>query len=525
VEKRNYTLRLAYDNLTNGCRELLVSLALLRGGADYSYFLALNPFLNPNKKIQLNQALETLKRSGLLEFDLVGRIYKLHPVVRSYVLGFISSQQKTQAGAKALDYFNQAIPDLKNVDEISDLNPLLQRITILIQLSRIREAAELATDSLFVTLSRLDQPHLSFQLSSALLDAIEALPKDEENKPGIPYNYMNIKYYHASLLIENNQFDDALQIFFTILDIIIKEDYFDENPIYVVISDIARTYKEKNNLYAQYQWLEFAIELARYNRFRYGYQGGRRGIFNDLFYHFVITGQYSRAEEIWREADQDKFLKDQEKHSGENSYEFLLLSNDQNTLTLDSILEVKRQLSQSNCLRCKRSVKKLEANWYAGAKRWREAYNLLTEILAESSNSFSEQEQTQTLLLRCRICLNDRDNLEIEYERIKHLKDPHYLGLAKLAEELGKREDVVSFAAKAYKEAWMNGPPYCYSSVLEDAKKILEEYDAQIPVLPPFNPERNSIGTEEFNLMRRIRELFDLDGPSDDDWLLNEKYT
>lgn len=59
--------------------------------------------------------------------------------------------------------------------------------------------------------------------------------------------------------------------------------------------------------------------------------------------------------------------------------------------------------------------------------------------------------------------------------------------LAQIERDAGKRDKAVETATKAYELAWCDGPPYAYHWGLIKAQKHLEELDAPLPDMSPFD--------------------------------------
>jgi hypothetical protein len=69
-------------------------------------------------------------------------------------------------------------------------------------------------------------------------------------------------------------------------------------------------------------------------------------------------------------------------------------------------------------------------------------------------------------------------------------KLPHDV-LAELWLAIGDREQAKKHALAAYKWAWADGEPYVHRYYLNKARALLEQLGAEIPELPPYDPDKD----------------------------------
>ncbi|MCH7729047.1 MAG: hypothetical protein IH991_21575, partial [Planctomycetes bacterium] len=53
------------------------------------------------------------------------------------------------------------------------------------------------------------------------------------------------------------------------------------------------------------------------------------------------------------------------------------------------------------------------------------------------------------------------------------------------------REQAKKHALAAYKWAWADGEPYVWRFELNESRELLEKLDAEIPELPPYDPDKD----------------------------------
>ena len=78
-----------------------------------------------------------------------------------------------------------------------------------------------------------------------------------------------------------------------------------------------------------------------------------------------------------------------------------------------------------------------------------------------------------------------------ETEQLTKAARPSHRVLAELWLAIGDRQRAKEHALAAYKSAWADGEPYVHRYELNRARGLLEELNAAIPELPPYDPAKD----------------------------------
>jgi tetratricopeptide (TPR) repeat protein len=197
TQRRNHILLAAIDALAPEGRELLQTLALLQSGAEFETLKAFNPHLPPGPEqieepeypahlfrrsyrseeqwaqenadyddahvqrqayvealaawksdpavraasTKLWHTIRDLEGRGLLQYDLNGKRYDLHPVVRGVAAGRMGGDETREVGQRVVDYFTSQLHDSwESAETLGDIAPGLQVMRVLLRMRRYQEA-------------------------------------------------------------------------------------------------------------------------------------------------------------------------------------------------------------------------------------------------------------------------------------------------------------------------------------------------------------------------------------------------
>ena len=83
-----------------------------------------------------------------------------------------------------------------------------------------------------------------------------------------------------------------------------------------------------------------------------------------------------------------------------------------------------------------------------------------------------------------------------------------YCYLARALLELGRRQEAAAHAARAYRQAWADGPPNHFHWDVLDARHLLQDMGGPVPALPTVSPHTVKIPLED-DVRAFIRDLQD----------------
>jgi hypothetical protein len=198
VSRRNHILRFALDSLPEQSRDLLAKLALLLNEFDYKVLVAFRPEQSGDSRPALEDTVEDLETHGFLLFDTKSRLYDLHPVVRSVVIGSLADSQRIRAGEAVIDHFlSAAARPLSEARKFEDVLPALQVVQTYLKLGRFVEAWHSYSPSLF------DALWLNLELHERNLALIRAffVGSWTELQPIIPPEVQGEIWNHADVAL------------------------------------------------------------------------------------------------------------------------------------------------------------------------------------------------------------------------------------------------------------------------------------------------------------------------------------
>jgi hypothetical protein len=111
--QRNHILTAAVAALPEEHMRLLSLIALTSHEIDYATLLILfrtpgqdaDTLSSPESEVSLITVVRNLERRGLLSYDALAKRYGLHPVVRAYVLGLLTTSERNNYGQRVTDAF------------------------------------------------------------------------------------------------------------------------------------------------------------------------------------------------------------------------------------------------------------------------------------------------------------------------------------------------------------------------------------------------------------------------------------
>lgn len=519
-QRRTHILQYALDGLSPELRRLLGQIATFRYPVDYRTLNDINPFVPDlpdsggsradlvNVRVKLHNGLKELEDRGLLLWDRVKNRYDLHPIVRGYAYEQMEEQDRRMTFRQMHNYFANLPPeDLDKVEKLDDLKRSLELYEVLVRLGRWDDAMDvydkhlkyaltykLATYDTIVDLlmplfpDGLDElPRLSSYRGQniCLTDMATAFSYLGQTDKAMTLRGLKIKLslkqksyssmgvglrtYSSSLRLDQNKIATSLKACKLALEVAEASDDLDNAGI---------THMYLLSLYRDMGWWIDAKDA--YDRFNDLLQSRpalkKWQATADRFYAEMLIFQKRDANDllnkIWRDAQKDPnknqvHIREIYRLRGESALQQGQFSTaagfflDTITLGHKSGIPVSGLLGRLAYVRACENL--LE-----------DAQQLLTEALADD-----------------------------EAGRLHDL----YNSAAETYLMMGDNQQAAQYAAMAYETAWADGPPFVWWWRLERARQVLEQVQAPVPDMPPFDEDRIEKVPYEADIYSFIGEL------------------
>lgn len=556
TQKRNHILRAAIDALSPPSLQLMQTLALLHGGADYEALKAFNPHLPPRpdkvcepedpttlpiwnawsdveKKrwkedyreqieawqafqaalaawkassafrdapVRLDPTVKDLIARGLLQYDRDRRRYDLHPVVRGVVAGQLSGETTGALGQKVVDHFNaRSHLPWDQADTLADLEPGLQVVRTLLQMGDFVQAmsaymGDLSTALLFNLRASTEQLVLLKPFFPAGWDA-DPVPLFER--------------MHGYILN-----DVALAIQFT-----------DENCAYRLL-ERAITFEIQNIDYYNIQapLSNFAVMLSRAGKIASAtrvselvhdltqaqYLEEAQGGFPSqviLYRHAVTCGDHPRADALWEQlAASDRDWGRAVYRPGDAEYRRAADLFLRGELT-DADLQLAERLAGDGRNRSTaQDLHLLRGHWHMARSERGPAAASLGEAVRMAREVGEDNITACALLAVARLRLGESFDAAGEAERLGK-RVPHNVAVAELWRELGEREKAIAQGLRAHRWAVADGEPYVFRYELDRARKLLTDLGEPLPEVPRYDPAKAEVFPWEADVRAVIDKL------------------
>ena len=556
VGKQNHILYTALAALSEKCRQLLSTLALLSESVDYPTLSALNPHLpaEPEKveepdrpedgglsqgmsdkekeeaqqeyqsalrqrkdyeeamlarqqspefraaPKELSKTVHDLERRGLLQYDALAKRYDLHPVVRGIAAGGLRQEEKERYGQRVVDHFSQrAHNPYEQAETLDDLRDGIQIVRTLLQMGRYAEAS----DAYFDDLSNA----LSFNLE-AYAEELSLLrpffPQGWATLPdGLPRGDAAILVNNAAwLLRETGESGEAIVAFGASLLPLLQQAEWSFVP--VVLSNIASTLFAQNRpAKAESHWRN-ALEVATLIDDNQALFGARL----DLLLRFAELGQWNDAEEMWLLLDpMGRCFPRSMYRSGQAESWYARFRFWQGDLR-EEHLALAEQLAKEGRNRIAiRDLHRLRGEWQLEQGQWPIAADSFHEAVRLSREVGAIDTEAETLLAVAKLHLTQLDDPKHEAERLAKANQPSHRALAELWLVIGDAKQATQHAMAAYNWAWADGEPYVRRYALNKARALLDQLGVEIPKLSPYDPTRDEKLPWEDDLAAAIEKL------------------
>ncbi len=487
IQRQHHILEQSYNALEKRERRLISCIAAFRSPMDYQALTIFNTF---GHKAKFEVVLKDLLARGLLQHDTAKRRYDLHPIVRHYC--YERLPDKKSVHTRLRDYFSKiSVPDENKVKSIEDLAPLIELYHHTLHAGRYDEASELYRDRLNDLLFyRFGVYQIKIELLRALFpEGEDRLPKlNDESAQGWVMNSLAISYKVSG------QPRRAIRILHVAIPIVEKLN--EQGNIISGLVNIAYQHMLLGELVSTERNLRLAIKMSCETKAENGEVTGRQA-----FGHFLaFRGAFNEAESELKIA-QGIINKFGPRGAGygsiDHSYSAL------RALLMGDARQAVEEARQAHKLadeyaKAHFPIERLYilAGWLLGAAFVFEATDLniaatyLTDALLRCRRINLVESEPDILLAWARWyrAKGDRQEAQSQAEealaiaercefRLKQAEIHNFM--ARLAMDVGKREEAREHARIARERAWCDGPPHCYKPALDEADAMLKELGAE----------------------------------------------
>jgi tetratricopeptide (TPR) repeat protein len=447
-------------------------------------------------EIDLDAVLNELEDRGLVGWDKRGNRYDLHPIVRGVVWSGLGDDARRAVYASLHVHF-EAVPmidDRHKVNSLEDLTPAIELYNTLIGLARYDDAYRVFRDRLSdATLYRLSASRQRVELLELLFpDGLEQLPRlSRQGAQAYTLNTLALGYdlsghpgRAAALYRRANT---------------IRSEMKDDHNLSVGLGNLSITLRLSGALRGSESAARRALIITREqdNRFQEAVSLGRLGLV------LAVRGRTNESQSAL-----ERSLRI-----------FVMRSNKQGEGYADSDLgqsalwfgECATALSVTNRAWRLAHVENLEGDFIRAARLQGEAALGLNDLgtgderlhhaLARARMVNMADEELPALFALAELrrlqgeALAAREFLDDVWEPAERGPYPLFHAdafnvLAQIERDEGNTVAAIEAAAKAYRLAWCDGPPFAYHWGLEKAKQHLKELGAPEPEMPPFDESK-----------------------------------
>jgi hypothetical protein len=320
VQKRNHILKAALDALPDESRQLLSTLTLLSEAVDYDLLAALNPHLPPRQQEppdpeepedgeeenppytaaeqqaatrELGRTVRDLERRGLLQYDRQADRYDLHPVVRGYVSGRLTAEDRDSLGQRVVDHFSvQAQDPYRQAETLDDVRDGLQLVRTLLQMGRMDSAYDAFTRGLDRALFD------ALDAAAEILSLLRPFFAHDWTSPSTDLDddtFSQLATDAAEAFLMLGQLEQSLAV----NEAVVKTDLKLRDLYYLCVDlyEIAAVFAGQNRLARRDRCVRLELELADLA----GNPTALHAARFDCFRQFAETGRWVDAWIIWRE--------------------------------------------------------------------------------------------------------------------------------------------------------------------------------------------------------------------------------
>lgn len=502
-QRRTHVLQYALDGLTPELRKLLGQIATFRYPVDYRTLSDVNPFTPEvtgnggsrddlvNVRVRLHNGLKELEDRGLLLWDRAKNRYDLHPIVRSYAYEQMEEQERRMTFRQMHSYFANLPPeDLDKVEKLDDLKRSLELYEVLVRLGRWDDAMDVYDKHLKYALTyKLATYDTIVDLLMPLFpDGLDELPRLSS------YRGQNICLTDmATAFSYLGQTDKAMTLRGLKIKLALKQKSYSSMGVGL------RTYSsslrlDHNKLATSLKACKLALEVAEASGdldnagITYMYL---LSLYRDMGWWLEAKDAYDRFNDLLQTRPA---LKKWQPTADRFYAEMLIFQQRDATDLLNKIWREAQKDPNRNQVHI-REIYRLrgESALQQGQFGTASSFFLDTITLGHKSGiPVSGLVGRLAFVRACEELFDEAQQLLLEAladEAAGRLHDL-YNSAAEVYLMMGDKVQAAQYAGLAYESAWADGLPFVWWWRLERAQQVLEQLDAPIPDLLPFDEER-----------------------------------
>lgn len=174
IQNKHHILEVGFKNLSSDQKKLLGRISCFRSAMNYDALKTLHG--DEKTSSSFDNSLKTLESRGFLHWDRKTNKYDLHPIVRRYAYGRLTTTDRAGAHKLLVDYF-EAVPTPKKVETLDDLAPVIELYHHMVRAGNLDEAIKLFRDRLSKA------TYFQFGAYQLRIELLRALFLDGEDKP------------------------------------------------------------------------------------------------------------------------------------------------------------------------------------------------------------------------------------------------------------------------------------------------------------------------------------------------------
>jgi hypothetical protein len=539
IQSRNHILQAAMEALEPASRQLLSTLAMLSGAADYETVAAFNPHLPPRpvkvkvpskpedgwlwKRIddenkaklrgqyeaalakrnayelalhewresgsvreapqRLTETMADLEHRSLLQYDPLENRYDLHPVVRGVAAGNLNAEDMESYGQKVVDYFNSKPHNsYDQAKSMADVEAGLQVMRTLLKLGHHQQAADaLDTDLTHALLINLEAHVETLALLRPFFRAgWDQLPK------GLDTDTASVLANTGALcLCKCGDGKQAIGAYAASLDMNLEMKNWRSTT--GNLNNIAQSLFDQNRLAQSLRASALVHDFACANKHTETIFTSRLLIFADR----SRLGQWPEAEATWQRLDpMGRRWNRSCYRQGDAEWCFAQSQFWQGILQEEQIRNASTLAEQDHNRVILRALHMLRGSWRLEQGDWTLAAASFTQAvtMAREARLIDASSETGLLLAKIQLRQLTRDEARNEAQRLAQLREPAHRSLARLWQMLGDLDQAKHHALASYTWAWADGEPYVNRYELTKTTELLHELGVPIPNLPPYDP-------------------------------------